>query len=143
VRAIAPAILVLALLLPAGAGAKVRAPKGDYTGPRDLFMRISDKTIEIAGFNFPCPKHPKAHGRTSLTSIPLKKTDKGYKLSSKEYGIVSYSNNSPDQNGVTSISGQFGPRGGFVRGRFLTTTRYCGATDKLDWKANRTKGQAR
>jgi hypothetical protein len=130
-------VTALALALAGTAEAKVTAPEGDYTGPRKLFMRISGKKIEIIAFNFPCRKHPKAHGRTSLNSIALRRTDHGYKFSSKEHGIVTYSNDHVDQNGVTSIGGQFGRKGGFVRGRFLSSTRYCGPTGKLDWKANR------
>jgi hypothetical protein len=134
---------IVTLAMAASAGAKVRAPKGDYTGPRDLVMRISDKTIEIIAFDFPCSKHPQAHGRTSLNSIALRKTDEGYKFSTRQFGLVSYSNEHVDQNGVTSISGQFGRKGGFVKGRFLSSTRYCRSTGKLDWKANRTKGEGR
>jgi hypothetical protein len=143
-RATVPAlVLALALALAASAEAKVRAPDGDYTGPRDMFLRVSEKRIEIMAFNFPCRKHPKAHGRTSLNDIALKKRDKGYKFSTKVYGIVSYSDEHVDQNGVTSINGQFGRKGGFVRGRFQSSTRYCGPTGKLDWKANRARSQAR
>lgn len=144
-RAMALALVAaLAVATAATAEAKVTAPDGDYTGPRQLFIRVSDKTIEIIAFNFPCKKHPKAHGRTSLNSIHLRRTDHGYKFSTKEHGIVTYSNDHVDQNGVTSISGQWGRKGGFVRGRFLSSTRYCGPTDKLEWKANRAEpGQAR
>lgn len=144
IRASALALVAaLAVALAATAEAKVRAPDGEYTGPRNLVMSVSGKTIDIIAFNFPCRKHPNAHGRTSLNSIALRKTDHGYKFSTKQFGIVSYSNDHVDQNGVTSISGQWGRKGGFVRGRFLSSTPYCGATDKLDWKANRAKDQAR
>lgn len=143
-RAMALALVAsLMLALVAGAEAKVRAPKGDYTGPRQLFMRVSDKTIDIIAFNFPCNKHPGVRGRTSLNAIPLRRTDDGYKFSTKQFGIVTYSNNRPDQNGVTSISGQWGRKGGFVRGRFQSSTRYCGPTGKLEWKANRSTDGAR
>jgi len=137
-------VAALAVATAASAEAKVRAPEGDYTGPRKMFMRVTDKSIEILAFNFPCKKAPsKAHGRTSLNAIPLRKTDKGYKFSTKSYGIVSYSDDHVDQNGVTSISGQFGRKGGFGRGRFQSSTRYCGPTGKLDWKANRSQAEAR
>jgi hypothetical protein len=143
-RGIALALVAsLAVALPATAVAKVTAPNGDYTGPRNLFMRISGKRIEILAFNFPCHKHPKSHGRTSLDDIPLKKRDQGYKFSIKAYGLVTYSNNHVDENGVTSISGQFGRKGKSVHGRFQSSTRHCGATGKLNWSAERSAGQAR
>jgi hypothetical protein len=143
-RAMALALVAaLAVAMTASAEAKVKAPDGDYTGPRQLFMRVSDKTIEVMAFNFPCRKHPKAKGRTSLNAIALRKTSKGYKFSTKQYGIVTYSNDHVDQNGYTSISGQWGRKGGFVRGRFQSSTPYCGPTGKLDWKANRAPSQAR
>jgi hypothetical protein len=143
-RAMALAMVTaLAVAMTATAEAKVKAPEGDYTGPRKMFMRVTDKTIEIIAFNFPCKKHPKARGRTSLNDIALRKTDEGYKFSTKVFGIVTYSDEHVDQNGVTSISGQWGRKGGFVRGRFQSSTRYCGPTGKLDWKANRAKDQAR
>jgi hypothetical protein len=128
---------VLALALPAGAGAKVKAPNGDYSGPRELVMQVSDKKIDIIAFNFPCRKHPKLHGRTSLNEIPLRKTSKGYKFSIKLFGIVSYSDGKADENGFTSIWGQFGRKGKSVHGRFQTSTRRCGPTGKLKWKAER------
>ena len=136
-RVIAVFLALALLVLPGAAAAAVKAPDGDYTGPRDLFMRASGDSIEIIAFNFPCRKHPKAHGRTSLNDIPLKKRDEGYKFSIKLYGIVTYSNNHPDQNGVTSISGQFGPKANSAHGRFQTSTRYCGPTGKLKWSASR------
>jgi hypothetical protein len=134
---------VAALALPAGAGAKVKAPDGDYSGPRDLVMQISNKTIDILAYNFPCKRHPGVKGRTSLNSIPLRKSSEGYKFSIKLYGIVSYSDGRPDQNGFTAISGQFGPKGRSADGRFQTSTRRCGPTGKLKWSAERVQSQAR
>jgi hypothetical protein len=133
-----PALLaILALALPAGAAAKVKAPNGEYSGPRDLVMQVSGKTIDILAFNFPCKKHPGTHGRTSLNQIPLRKTSKGYKFSIKLHGIVSFSDGHVDENGITSIGGQFGRKGKSVHGRFAESVRHCGPTGKLKWSAER------
>ena len=136
-------VAALALVLAAGAEAKVTAPRGDYTGPRDLFMRIANKRIEILAYNFPCKKRPGVRGRTSLNDIALRKTDEGYKFSTKVRGIVTYSDEHVDQNGFTSISGQFGPRGRKARGRFQSSTPRCGPTGKLKWSAERTPDESR
>jgi hypothetical protein len=142
-RAVAAALAAVALAVPAAAAAKVTAPDGDYTGPRHFFMRASGDSIEILAFDFPCHKHPKAHGRTSLNDIPLKKRRDGYKFSIKAYGLVGYSNKHVEENGVTSISGQFGRKGKSAHGRFQSSTRYCGATGKLNWSAELSASQAR
>lgn len=133
-----PAVLaVLALAAPAGAAAKVKAPNGSYAGPRDLVMQVSGKTIDLLAFDFPCKRHPKGHGRTSLNSIPLRKSSEGYKFSIKLHGIVTYSDEHVDENGFTAISGQFGRRGRTAKGRFMESTRHCGKTGKLKWSAER------
>jgi hypothetical protein len=139
-------VLAFAVAASAGAGAataKVKAPDGSYTGPRKLVMEISGKTIDIMAFNFPCPKKPKLHGRTSLNDIPLRKTSEGYKFSIKLRGIVTYSDQRHDENGFTSISGQFGRKGKSAHGRFMEATGRCGRTDKLKWSAERVEDQAR
>ena len=50
-------------------------------------------------------------GRTSLNSIKLKKTPKGYAFAIKAHGIVSYSDNQDDENGAIDISGRFSRTG--------------------------------
>jgi hypothetical protein len=143
-RKTAPVVVaILVLVLPAAAAAKVKAPEGSYAGPRDLVMQISDKTIDILAFNFPCKKHPKSHGRTSLNSIPLRKASEGYKFSIKLRGIVTFSDGRADENGTFAISGQFGRRGRSAHGRFMASVRHCGPTGKLKWSAERVEGRAR
>src|SRR4051794_33752979 len=117
---------VVALAVPTAAGAKVKAPKGDYAGPRDLVMQISDKTINILAFNFPCKRHHGKKGRTSLNDIPLRKSSEGYKFSIKLRGIVTYSDDHVDENGTFAISGQFGRKGKSADGRFMASSRRCG-----------------
>jgi hypothetical protein len=136
-------VATLALASPAGAAAKVRAPDGDYAGPRNLVMQISGKNIEIVAFDFPCRQAPKAHGRTSLNDIALEKTHRGYKFSTRVRGIVTYSDEHADQNGTISISGQFGRKGKSVRGRFQASTPRCGPTGKLNWSAERSPAGSR
>lgn len=140
--AAAAALAALAVALPTAAAGdtqqKVRVPKsGTWSGPRNTVMVVSGKTIDLLAFNFPCHK---AKGRTSLNSIPLRKTKRGYKFSLSTHGNVTYSDDRPDQNGSIDMSGQFNRRGRKVAGRFQVVTKRCGSTGKLDWSAEYAPG---
>jgi hypothetical protein len=50
-------------------------------------------------------------------------------------GIVSYKDGRPDENGVTKISGQFDPDGKSASGTYQVTTKRCGQTREIDWRA--------
>ena len=103
---------------------KAPADGAHYTGNHRLNLYISGKSIQIVAFRFPCKQ---VKGDTSLQDIKLKKTDKGYKFAIESNGIVTYtdSDTHPDQNGLISISGQFGRRAKTVAGHFHVKTPRC------------------
>jgi hypothetical protein len=143
-RRIAAAFAVAAVAAPTAAGAaqhRVKAPDGEYGGPHKLFMSVSAKTIDVLALNFPCGPG-KGKGRMSLDDIALRKTSRGYKFSIKAHGIVGYSDGHPEENGVMSISGQFTRRAKSASGRYQAWSRRCGASGKLDWRAERESSQS-
>jgi hypothetical protein len=119
----------------AAAAAKVKAPKsGMYHGPGGLQMSISGKSVEIVAFEFAC-KNTK--GATSLSSIALKKSPRGYRFGIKAHGIVSYRDNQPDENGAIDISGRFSRTGTSAAGTLRVKTPRCGGTGAIKWRAKR------
>src|SRR3712207_3441315 len=122
----------VALSLSACTDPDLRTPTGDFTGPRGLTMRVTGRTIELLAFDFPCRN---TRGRTSLNGIALEKTSNAYEFSIKARGIVSYRDGKPDDNGLTSISGEFSENGRSADGRLQVTTKRCGTTRELDWRA--------
>jgi hypothetical protein len=113
-----------------------RPPDGaHYTGNHRLNISISNKSIQIVAFRFPCKQ---AKGDTSLQSIPLKKTDKGYKFAIESNGIVTYTDSEthPDQNGQISISGRFGRLAKTVAGHFRVKTPRCDS-GRIDFSGQR------
>jgi hypothetical protein len=137
----AAAALAAPAALPAAAPAtSVKAPRdGQYEGKRNFFMLVSGKNVDIVAFDFPCGK---AKGRISLNDIDLRKTKKGYKFSVEAHGNVTYSDNHPDENAASGISGQFNRKGRKPHGRLQAISPRCGNTGKLDWKASRTSSSS-
>jgi hypothetical protein len=114
---------------------RVKAPKSgsEYRGPeRNVFLRISGKSVEIIGFDFPCAG---ASGRTSLNELRLKRTKGGYRFDIDAHGSAGYSDGYPDQNGKVHIGGRFTRDARKVRGHFRVRTPRCGDTGRLKWRA--------
>jgi hypothetical protein len=120
------------------AAAKVRVPKsGEYRGmPRgkDLTAVVSGKEIQIIAFSFKCAD---TVGRTSLNSIKLKKTRKGYKFALDAHGNISFKDEKPDENGRINVAGRFAADGKSARGTYRVRSRRCGDTGTIKWRATR------
>jgi hypothetical protein len=114
----------------------VKAPKsGVYEGrPGKLQIYISGKEIQLLSFEFKCGP---TTGATSLNSIPLKRSKKGYRFAIKAHGNVTYRDDVPDENGAIEISGRFSRTGKSAGGTMRAKTPRCGGTGKLDWRAHR------
>jgi hypothetical protein len=125
-------VAAAALWLAACTDEDVKTPTGDFTGKRNLVMRVSGRSIELAAFDFPCRG---TTGRTSLNGIALEKTSDDLEFSTTVRGIVSYKDGAPDENGVTKISGQFDPDGKSASGTYQVTTKRCGQSREIDWRA--------
>jgi hypothetical protein len=144
--AAAPAIVALAaavIAVPAtGAAATkhktptVKAPRsGKYTGAHGrTVLYISGRSIDLIGFDFPCGQ---ASGSTSLNSIKLKKTRKGYAFSIRAHGSVTYSDAHPDENAAVDVSGRFTRDGKRVAGQFRVKAPRCRDTGAVKWSAKR------
>ena len=119
---------------------KVKAPKsGKYEGTtgagRDLTIYVSGKAVQLIAFGFPCKN---TSGNTSLSDIKLKKTRKGYRFSTTAHGIVSYSDERPDENGTIKIAGRFSRKTAkTVKGSLSVKTPRCGSTGAFKWHASR------
>ncbi|HEX8742009.1 MAG TPA: hypothetical protein VF712_02640 [Thermoleophilaceae bacterium] len=135
--------LVLALPAAAGAATTVKAPKSGSVyrsgAPSDVFMRISGRSVELVAISFPCGE---VTGRTSLNDFRLKRTDRGYRFNADANGLVSYSDEAPDQNGRVHVSGRFALDAKTVRGHIRVTSKRCGATGDLKWRATRAKASS-
>lgn len=122
----------------AARAAKVRLPKsGQYQGsPRgkDMTIYVSGNEIQIVAFSFKCAD---SVGRTSLDSIKLKKTRKGYKFGLGAHGNISFEDGGPDENGKVAITGRFAADGRSARGTFRVRSPRCGDTGIVKWRATR------
>jgi hypothetical protein len=122
----------------AARAAKVRMPKpGQYNGhPRgeDMLIYVGGKEIQIAAFSFKCAD---TVGRTSLDSISLKKTRKGYKFGLDAHGSISFQDGKPDENGKVAIAGRFAADGKSARGTFRVRSPRCHDTGIVKWRATR------
>ena len=121
------------------ARSRVKAPRsGKYSGrsaqKRAVTVYVSGKSIELIAFSFKCKD---TDGLTSLSSIPLKKSKKGYKFGIKAHGIVSYADGGTDENGSIEIHGRFGRTGRAAIGTFRVKTPRCGDTGAVKWSAKR------
>jgi hypothetical protein len=118
------------------AASTVKAPKsGTYTGyPGRMTLYVSGKSLSLVAFSFKCGE---AKGRTSLNSIKLKKTRKGYAFSTKTHGNVTYSDDQPDENAAVNLSGRFSKTGKSSAGVFRVKTPRCGSTGDVKWRAFR------
>jgi hypothetical protein len=120
----------------AGAAAKVTAPKsGKWVGrPGKIEMYVSGRSIQLAAFSFKCHA---TSGRTSLNSVPIKKTKRGYTFGIKAHGSVTYADGQPDQNGALEFSGRFSRTGKSAAGVLKAKTPRCGGTGRIEWRAHR------
>jgi hypothetical protein len=122
----------------AASTAKVRVPKGgQYQGmPRgkDLTILVGGKEIEIIAFSFKCGD---TVGRTSLNSIKLKKTRKGYKFALDAHGNISFEDEKPDENGRVTVAGRFAADGKSARGTYRVRSHRCHDTGSIKWRATR------
>jgi hypothetical protein len=136
--AAAATALAIALAPAAGAAqqAKVKVPRsGTYSGrPGQLTIYTSGKSIDNVSFHFKCHG---TTGITSLNSIPLKKSKRGYRFAIKAHGSVEYADESSPENGAVEISGRFSRTGGSAKGFFKVRTTHCGSTGRVAWRAAR------
>jgi hypothetical protein len=119
----------------------VKAPKaGSYSGfnaqKRDVLLYVNSKSLDYAGFAFKCGK---TSGRTSLNSIPLKKTRRGYSFSIRAHGSVDYADNQPSENAKVDISGRFDRTGRRAQGHLRADSPRCADTGRVSWSAKRDK----
>ncbi len=144
------AAVALAAAVPAGAvaasieKASPRAPKSGatYAGKTEegerMTLRISGRSIEIAAWRFRCGDE--VLGVTSLQSILLRHSENGYRFKLTTNGIVSYSDEAPDENGRVALRGQFTRSAKAVTGLFRVKTRRCRDTGYIEWRAKRRSG---
>jgi hypothetical protein len=122
----------------AARAAKVRLPRsGKYKGsPRgkDMTIYVSGNEIQVVAFSFKCAD---TVGRTSLDSIRLKKTRKGYKFALDGFGSISFEDGKPDENGKVTIAGRFAADGKSARGTFRVRSPRCHDTGTIKWRATR------
>jgi hypothetical protein len=141
------AAAALAASLPVGAGAATieraspTAPKSGagYSGKTEegqrVTLRISGRSIEIAAWRFRCGDE--VLGITSLEAILLRHSENGYRFKLTTNGIVSYSDEAPDENARIAFRGQFTRSARGVSGLFRVKTRRCGDTGYVEWRAKR------
>lgn len=146
-RAIALAATALAAAVPVGAGAasiekaSPAPPKSgaQYSGVTEddqpVTLVISGRSIQIAAFRFRCGN--KAIASTSVQSIRLRYSDEGYRFKLATYGIVSYSDEQPDENGSIGFRGQFSRSAKTVSGRLRVKTPRCRDSGTVEWRAKR------
>jgi hypothetical protein len=136
VAAVAAGAVVLVPAAVATQQAKVKVPRsGKYTGkPGKLTIYTSGKSIDLVSFQFKCRN---TTGTTSLNSIPLKKSKRGYRFAIKAHGSVEYADQGAPENGAVQISGRFSPAGSSAKGILKVKTRRCGSTGDINWRAAR------
>ena len=135
-------VLVLVAALVASAvgvsQAGVRAPRSgsEYRSPppEDVILRVSGRSVELVAMSFPCKG---AFGRTTLNDFRLKRTSRGYRFNADANGLVSYSDEAPDENARVHISGRFTKDARAVRGHIRVRSPRCGDTGYLKWRASR------
>jgi hypothetical protein len=135
-------VLTLSAAKPASASAarapKVRAPKsGEYKGsprgkPMSLF--VNGKQIDLAAFSFKCAD---TTGRTSIDSIPLKKTRKGYTFGLTVGASITFADGKPDENGKVTLAGRFAADGKSAKGTFRVKSHRCHDTGSIKWRVRR------
>lgn len=142
--------LALVASIPVGAGAasiekaSPTAPKSGttYSGSTEederITLRIARRSIEIAAWRFRCGN--KAIGITSLQALPLRYSETGYRFKLSTSGIVSYSDEQPDENAVIAFRGRFSRSAKTVTGLFRVKTKRCHDTGYVEWRAKRRSG---
>jgi hypothetical protein len=137
------AAAAVAAALPAGADAvaspTLPKPGSTYSGVTEdderITLRMSRKSIEIVGWRFRCGDD--VSGITSLQSIPLRHSEDGYRFKLTTFGIVSYSDEQPDENARIAFRGRFSRSAKTVAGLFRAKTPRCGDTGYVEWRAKR------
>ena len=138
---VAAIVSLLALVPGVASGAHVTAPKSGakYSGRTDqdrrLDLVISGKSVQIVAFDFACGR--KAIARTGLQEIQLKHSAKGYRFGIVANGIVSYSDDEPDENAEIAIRGRFSRTAKTVVGVLRVETPRCHHTGPIEWRAKR------
>jgi len=117
----------------------VKTPKrGTYGGKTaqglDVALYVSERSIDLADIQFSCGA---ATGRTSLNSIPMRRTRKGYAFEISANGSVTYSDDHPDENAAVTIAGRFRPAGGRASGRLSVDAPRCGASGPVSFAVKR------
>ncbi len=143
--AMSAAVLVLVpavALAPAAdlRSAAVKAPKagarygGKTAEGKPISLRMAEREVEIVGFRFECGDA--ASGGTSLQSIRLRRDDDGYRFKIVSRGIVSFSDDAPDENAAVSIRGQFSRSAKTAAGVLRVDAPRCD-TGYVRWRATR------
>jgi hypothetical protein len=135
------ALLALAVLgaLAAPADARQTPPRSgsQYAGTTEqrkpLTLAIAGRRVQIVGFSFDCRS---AVGTTSLQDIRLRRTSRGYAFSLRGNGVVSFSDERPEQNARVSIYGRFSRSARSASGTLRVSAPRCD-TRSLTWSARR------
>jgi hypothetical protein len=145
--AAAATVAMLALALLATPAGPAEARQAEYTPPRSgsefagttaqrqpLTLAIGRRRVQIAGFSFDCGS---AVGSTSVQDVRIRRTSRGrYVFSVTAYGIVSFSDEQPDENARVTIRGQFSRSARSVSGRLRVDAPRCD-TRSVAWSARR------
>jgi len=142
------ASVAAALVVVVGPGAalaatSVKAPPSGakYSGTTEqekrVTLQMSEKAVELLAFQFNCGR--KAVGSTSVQSIPLTRSDRGYRLKVSTNGIVSYSDEQPDENAKITIRARFSRTAKTIAGWFQLQTPRCHSSGTVEWRAKQSK----
>ncbi|MDQ3936298.1 MAG: hypothetical protein M3340_16895 [Actinomycetota bacterium] len=102
-----------------------------------ISLRTSRTAIEIVAFRFDCVEA--ASGATSLQAIRLRRRDDGYSFKISARGIVSFSDEAPDENAAIAIRGRFSRSAKTVSGVLRVDAPRCD-TGYVSWRATRRRG---
>jgi hypothetical protein len=126
------------LLAPATAGAELRRPSGTYSAPADRWLlNVAGRSIQIAAFDFICRD---TKGRISVNGIRIRRARGRWRFSARLYGLVTYADERPDENGRLRVTGRFSRNARLATGTLRVTAPSCGTTREQQWRASRRAG---
>jgi hypothetical protein len=120
---------------PTARAAALKRPFGTYTARKGRFLiNVAGRSIDIAAFDFRCRS---TIGRTSLNTIPIKRSRGRWRFSIRTYGNVTYSDDHVDENAKVRFSGAFSRDARLVTGNLEVRSPHCGSTGSVAWAARR------
>jgi hypothetical protein len=126
--------LAVGALAPAAPAQTVSAPRSGsvYQGsPGKVQLAVSGRSLGLAAFSFTCSS---TRGRTSLNSIALQRTSRGYRFEFRGRGGITFADGRADENGSIRFAGRFSRTARSVRGTSRVTSRHCRAGE-VEWTA--------